>query len=459
MELVIGRGAWDRQRGAFPPWRQENCLLEESKVDPKQFNLLSRPPLVASFTWGSGPTHGVFQRPGLFNGDRFTISGSTVFREGASIGTIDGAGPAWWAAGNGELCFGRGQSAYSYNGTNVQAIAFPDGAQVRSGNWMARRFIFVRRDSGRFYWSALDDARTIDALNFATAESEPDDLYDIRKMGDVFVMLGAHSTESWVLTGDPDLPWSRVVQRTYLRGVRDTGCAEEVESTVYLISSDGMICLIQDAMTRISDSALEEKIRTSATAATYSFQYEGKPLFCVRLDAGTYVLDLTMGNQPVVFSTQGRAQWAPKCAINIGAEVLFGDDASGTVWVFDETSTTDSGNDQHQRIFSAGIPLNSQPQTVSNVVVTGNNGSAIVETGQAASPILEMRTSRDGGRSFTIWRASGWGAMGEYKRRARYGPCGMFGPPGFLAEFRMSACAPLRVDSVRANEILAGRGR
>jgi hypothetical protein len=458
MELTLARGANERTRGAFPPWRQENVLIEATKTDPKGFNILSRPPLAEANNWGTGPVQGIFQRPGLFGGDTFVVSGGTLYRNGVSEGAINGTGPVWWAGGNGELCVGRGQSAYSYNGTNLAAIAFPDGADVRSGNWMARRFIFVRKASGRFYWSDLDDARTVDALSFATAESEPDELYDIKKTGDVFAMMGAHSIESWVLTGDADLPWSRVTQRTFERGVRDTGCAEEIEGGVFFISDDGMVCALLDSTPRISDAALEEKIRQSSSATTFWFQYEGKTLLCLRLDAGTYVLDLAMDNLPSVFSTQGRDHWAPLCAANINAEPLFGDDTDGTVWSFDESSSTDSGNAEHPRVFSAGLALAKQPQPISNLIVSGNNGSAQVETGEAGDPILEMRYSRDAGRSWSDWRGARWGAMGEYKRRARFGTCGMFHPPGFLAEFRLLACAPLRIDSVRANESLAGRG-
>jgi hypothetical protein len=41
MDLVIGRGEWRRKRGAPVPWRQENCLLDEVKTDPKGWNILS----------------------------------------------------------------------------------------------------------------------------------------------------------------------------------------------------------------------------------------------------------------------------------------------------------------------------------------------------------------------------------------------------------------------------------
>jgi hypothetical protein len=459
MDLVIGRGAFDRHRGSFPPWQQENALLEPAKTDPKQYNLLSRPPLLAFLTRGTGPIHGMFQRLGLFGGSLFCVSGSTLYKDGTSLGTINGTGPVKWAGGNAELVVTRGQTAYSYNGTDLQAIAFPDGADVRSVHWMARWFVFIRKGSGRIYFSALDDARTIDGLNFFTAESEPDELFDIAKTGDVFALLGSNSIENWVLTGDPDLPWQKVAQRTFGYGVQDTGCVAEIEGTFYFIRSDGMVCMMQDAPVRISDASLDEKIRQSLTGSVYWFEYEGKPLLAIRIDAGTFVLDLALQNMPNTFSTMGRAQWAPKCAINVGSEPLFGDDTDGTVWKFDEASTTDSGNAEMRRTFSAGLALDDQPMPISNVIVTGNNGSALVETGEQATPLLEMRFSRDGGRTWSDWRASNWGAMGEYKRRARFGSCGMFAPPGFLAEFRMLACAPLRIDGVRANQSRAGRGR
>ena len=451
MDLVLGRGAWDRERGAFPPWRQENVLLEETKTDPKQYNLLSRPPLAQFYDWGSAPVHGLFYKPGLFGGAVFAIIGTDLYRDGVSLGTIDGTGPAWFAAGNSELCCGRGKSAYSYTEADgLDAIAFPDGAEVRSGNWMARRFIFVRKGSGRFYWSDLDDGRTIDGLSYATAEGEQDELLDIKKQGDVFWMLGTNTGEAWVLTGDSDLPWTRISQRVLGRGVQDTGCAEEIEGTIYFISSDGMVCVVQETAVRISDAALEEKIRQSTAGSTFWFQYEGKVLLGIRLDSGTYVLDLALGNQPVRFTTYGRTHWAPKCATMIGSEPLFGDDTDGVIWRFDEESTTDSGEETFSRVFS--FSLAGSALRIANVIIDGNSGSTLAETGASADPILEMHYSRDGGRTFGPWRGARWGRKGEYSRKARFGSCGQFTSPGFLAEGRMLACAPLRIGSIRANE-------
>ena len=458
MDLVLGRGAFTRQRGQWVPWEQVNTMLEATPSDPKQFNLLSRPPLTQTYAWGSGPVHGVFQKAGLFGGDVFALIGNTLYRQGVSLGTIDGTGPVSWAGGNGELCLTRGASGYSYDGATLQAIAMPGGFNVRAVHWSAGWFFWVRRDSGRFYWSNLNDGRTVGALAFATAESTQDELRDIKKTGDVFWMLGTNSGEAWVLTGDPDLPLTRQIQMYIERGVRDTGCAEEIEGTVYFISNDGMVCVIQGSAVRISDNGLDEKIRKSVSAQSFHYSYEGKVLFCMRLDSGTFALDLALNNQPLELQTYGRDNWAPKCAVNINAEPLFGDDTSGILWGFDPDSITDSGLSQFPRIFTAGLPLNTNAPIV-NVVVNGNSGETKALIGEASDPMLEMAFSRDGGKTYSPWRSSRWGQTGQYKRYARFGSCGMFSPPGFLAQFRMQACAPLRVANIRANESLAGRGR
>jgi hypothetical protein len=460
VDLVLGRGAFRRERGAFVPWRQKNCLLEPTPTDEKQYNLLSRPPLIEAHTWGAGPIHGTFQRDGLFNGDLFAVSGNELYRNGISLGAIDGTGPVSWAGGNAELVVTRGTTAYSYDGSSLAAIVTPDGFDVRAVNWVAGWFFYVRDGSGRFYWSDLNDGRTIDALSFANAESSQDNLLDILKVGDLFWMLGAASGEAWILTGDAELPVTRVAQRTLECGIRDTGCGREVENTVFFVSNDGMVRHIQEAAVRISDSGLEERIRQSATCETFYFSYEGKALFCLRLDSGTWALDLSMQNQPVELGTYGRSQWAPKCAVNVGADAYFGDDTDGTIWRFGTEDATDSGAEFMERIFTAGLPIPTQPLSISNVIVDGNTGATTVTdpAEQAAEPLLEMRHSRDGGYTFSPWRSASWGAQGERTRRARFGGCGMFAPPGFLAEFRFLPCVPLRVASVKANEPLSGRG-
>jgi hypothetical protein len=389
-DLVIGQGEWQRKRGSPVPWRMENCHLDEVKTDPKGWNILSRPPLVEGSTVGSGPMRGAIHKAGLFNGDTFWVSGGHLYRNSTDLGAIDGSGIPIFAAGDSELLVTCGASAWSFNGVNLAAVATPGGWNVNSVHWMARRFVYARAGSGRYYWSALDDGRTVDALDFANAESEPDELLDIAKNGDVFALLGTNSIESWVLNGDPELPWTRVSQRTFGRGILRSGLKAEIPDTnsFYFISNDQLVCRMESAPVRVGDVALEEKIKLAASHKVFSFQFEGKPFVVIRAEGvGTYVLDISNNHQPSLYSTSGQTNWAISSAVTFEGEPYFGDDTDGSVWRFDPDSTTDSGNVEMPRYFTAGYP---GTVSVSNVLAYGDNGSAQTETGEQGDPILEM---------------------------------------------------------------------
>lgn len=68
-------------------------------------------------------------------------------------------------------------------------------------------FIFTIKD-GRFFISAIDDT-AIDALDFATAEANPDGLVIGKALGQNAVLFGTRSIEFWTLTGAADFPFSR----------------------------------------------------------------------------------------------------------------------------------------------------------------------------------------------------------------------------------------------------------
>jgi len=74
-------------------------------------------------------------------------------------------------------------------------------------------------------------------------------------------------------------------------------------------------------------------------------------------------------------------------------------------------------------------------------------------------PQMEVRSSRDGGREWTIWRMAKLGRRGQYRKRPRWRMFGFFDAPGALFDFRVIDPAPLRVSAVLINEPIAGRQR
>jgi hypothetical protein len=462
MPEIIIPPANRRDSGNFPEFRIVNMLWEQTPTTERSVALLSRPPLIERTTVGNGPMYATIQKDGLFSGDLFTLSGDEFYRGSTLLGTIDGTGPASWASSAQEIIITRGATAYSYNGTNFVAIAFPDGADVRAVAEISGLFLYVRIGDGllggRVYWSSVNDGRTINALDYINAESEPDHLREIITVGDNAYLLGTESVEVHMLSGNPDAPLTRISQRGYSMGEIATGCAVEADNAVHLIGKDFIVYRLAEVGQRISDHGLEERIQASSSRLMFAFKWNGHLLICVRLDSGTWVYDLATGGQWTEMATYGRDAWAPICSADIEGVPIFGDDTEGTVWEFGGYDELDSGV-SFQRVFPAVFPLSGQPQSVYNVLIDHNPGSTELTTGQGSDPIINMRLSRDAGRTYSLWRSARLGRQGQTRRMARFGTCGMFDDPGAVFEFMVSDPYPLRISRVRVNDSMNGRGR
>ncbi len=454
-DIRYGLAAYRRDNGNMPEFRLVNMMVEKTPSSEGGVTLLSQPGLLASTAIGVGPVQGLFKRPGVFGGDTFALIGGNFYRGATLLGAVPGSGPASWAASAYEVVVTRGGAAYSYNGTDLAAIAFPDGASVTAVDFVGGLFLFARAGGHKWYWSAVLDARSVDALDFASAESSPDALLDIRAVGDVLYLLGETSVETWVLTGELNLPFNRVTQRIFSKGVIATACAEEVDNTLYYVGHDDSVYAVGDVPQRISDHGIEERVRESTTVQCFSYTYEGHSYFVVSLDSGNWPYDASTG-QWSERQTFGQSNWRAACAAMDGDIPLFGDSESGTIW---QHGGWVDGDVPLVRLFTAAFQIKGGAVAVDVIEVDANTGSTDDLAGQGADPVLEMRSSRDGGRTWSPWRSTALGKQGEARRRARFRRCGYFDAPGAMFEFRCSDPVPLRISAVRVNEAGGGRAR
>ena len=453
--IYFGKGAYRRTNGNLPELRLVNMYAESTPTE-SDVVLLGRPGLELSRTIGGGSIKGLFSQEGTFDGDLFAVSGSALYRGETLLGLIDGTGPVSFAASDLELVVTAGGTAYSYNGTNLAAIAFPDGANVAAVAFAAGLFLYARAESHRYYWSAVLDGRTVGALDYASAELRPDYLLDIQVVRGNPYLLGQQTIEPWFPTGVADLPFNRMDQRLMPRGVLAGGCAVEMDNTLFFIGNDGIVYRLGDVPDRISDHGIEERIEASSGASCYGFVHEGHSFFCIRLSSGTFTFDAATG-QWCEFASYGRDNFRARCAATSGRTVLLGDDSTGKVWTFTETPTDDGGT--LESLFTAGFPIKGGAQSINNVGVEANVGWTEFLAGQGENPVIEMRASRDAGATWGNWRSANLGAQGRYRTRARWTRLGMFDPPGGLMEFRITDPAPRRVSGVYVNEPGGGRGR
>ena len=120
----------------------------------------------------------------------------------------------------------------------------------------------------KFYW-ILPAETTIDPLNFASKESNPDNIVEMTTIGDQALISGAGSTENWYATGNFSAPFAPIEGRVYRRGCL-LGSAVAVKDSLCMIGDDGIVYAIgytwgdtsQYGVHRISTNGIEERIRT-----------------------------------------------------------------------------------------------------------------------------------------------------------------------------------------------------
>lgn len=451
-EIFYGRSAYNRTRGNLPELPLVNLFAEATPIDTTGIALQSRRGLVEESVVGSGPIRGAFQRDGALSGVRFAVSGTEVYAGATLLGTILGDGPVSFAATETEMLISAGGPLYRTDGVTLAAVVFPDGANVTAVKFLAGRFVAIKAGTQRFHWSAVLDGTSWDALDYASAENEPDRLLDLLVVDDSLVPLGSEGVEFWPRTGNADLPFSPTQQRVFEQGIIDTGCAVASDNSFFWIGNDGIVYRNGDVPQAIADDGIVERSKASATHSMFLIEDERHKFVCCRFDTSTMVYDITT-QQWCEFASFNLTNFRGRCAI---AGPIIGDDATGTMWSL--AGYLDAEGPMERRL-RGGVPLSGGSFSMDNVRVTANTGQTPHVEGDYTDPTIEMRFSTDYGQTWSDWDAESLGTQGSYRTLPEWRALGMGDAPGVLFEWRVSDPVDLRFSGALLNESGGGRSR
>lgn len=200
------------------------------------------------------------------------------------------SGPVSMAYGTSQLVIVDGANGY------VLALNTDVFTQITGDAWYGsdtvtfsdNYFIFVRPDTGQIYISAINDATTLDALDFATAESQPDNLVAVVASQRRLLLMGTLSTEVWFDSGASDFPFER--EGTTI----EVGClaphsVKVLDNTAFMVGCDrngsGSVYRLNGYQwVRVSTGAVEEALQAStdlSLATAYAYQDKGNTFYCI----------------------------------------------------------------------------------------------------------------------------------------------------------------------------------
>lgn len=443
-KLKYGISTYDRDRGNLPKLPVINMTAEESPIEESPV-LQSRPGLInTGTTLGAGPVKALFQIDGVLGGERYAVSAGRLYKNATDLGAIDGAGPTKIAGFENRLFACAGASVWDYDGTTLTTVATPGSFSVTSICIGTSRLIVINKDTGKFYWSdVLSDV--VDALSFATAENSPDKLKECLFIGDTLHLFGSETVEFWpASSADPNLPYMPLVGKTFQIGIRDTGCATGFATTFAWITNHNQIC-VGDPQNIVSNASLEEKLSQSVSASLWTFYLDSVEYLAVTLDDSTWVFSKRASTW-TTFESYGQTNWIPRCY----AGNVFGSGIDGRLVQW--SSTYDDFGDLLERRFRAGLPLTDGTIPLYLVALKTNPGQTSYLTGTYSDPTVELKYSKDGGETWSDYKAQSLGAAGKFRKLIRWTSLGFFGNPGLLLDFRVTDPVPFRVSDLTANE-------
>ncbi len=326
-------------------------------------------------------------------------------------------------------------------------IADPDLQPANSVDYL-NRYILFGHSSGRFSYSAINEATSIAALAYYTAEGKPDGMVRLKVVGNQVWLFGEETVEIWRLTNNADDPFERV-EGTYI----DIGCIAphsvvQVDQRLAWVASDYTVRIAAGYETQVVSThpvaaairALADPTAIEASVVTI----RGHRMLRLNSSAWTWVLDLTPGygtwhEEASVGSTRRRAAHG----VQFAGKYIVGDATANKLWELDENHGVDGDAPLMCRIVTA--PQHVYPGEVefNALYVDGIAGSGLNTPADPVTldPVIVTRDTDDGGSSWSNEIAMPLGRQGQTKTRAFATQLGTSGEDGRVFELTWDAAA------------------
>lgn len=431
MQILFGRQSDQARSKEVSTERAVNCFVDVEEDGAKnKFILYGTPGLDLFSAISTGRIRGASK----LGNDALIVSGSTLYKVDSlgvttSLGTISGSGQVYMArvGSNVSLVTRDTNDGYVSDGVTLAQITDPDWPTASHVTSLDGYAIYVRPDTGQFFISALLAPGDIDALDFATAESSPDNLLAVHVDHRDLLLFGEETIEVWFNSGNADFPFERRSGIIIERGCHDAGSiAKDDNSTLWLGDDLIIYRLTQFTPVRVSNSKVEADIAACRECdfEAWTYTYQSHKFYVLSFGSHTWVYDMLTG---VWHERQsfGKGRWRAAHHVMAFNKDIVGDFETGNLYSLNMDTYTENG-ETIERI-TRTPPIHAYPARISMASLTVDmEGGVGLTTGQGSVPQAMLRWSNDGGNTWSneLWREIG--RLGEYSARVKWTRLGSF---------------------------------
>lgn len=384
--------------------------------------------------------------PFFVNGnDLISVTASNTF---TSLGTIPGTGRVS-LANNGQflVVLIPGVSAFAFDNAANTLTQITDTDFIASDTVVFKDgfFVFSSSDGSVFFNSSLNDPFSYDALDFGTAEINPDKIVAVHVNHNELFVCGQETIELFQNVGGAGFPFQRIPGANVQKGVHAKFSIVEFDNT-FVFAGGGRN--EKTAIWKISGSSSAIKMSTDAIDTqiqkfneaeikdSFALTWSERGQFLVsftfestRIPSKTFVYNATasaLAGGSIWFEQQTGVddnRYRVQSIVRAFGKLLVGDQSTGIIGEIDQGTLTYYG----EPILRQSI---TSPFSADGVELFAGSFEATFQAGvgltNGLDPQVRLADSNDGGHTFKNERSRGIGKIGEYGQRAVWERQGSF---------------------------------
>ncbi len=471
-----------------------NLYPEIIPAEGKEAAFLQRcPGLRWLVTAGEGPVRGMWEY-----GDKlYVVSGVGFYRldpvvplddsglvaqyTATWLGMVSGTGPVSMADNGTQLFIAANGPSWIWNAKTLQFkkiidVDFPGAVTV---GFIDGYFVFNEPNSQRIWVTSLYDGTSIDPLDFASAEANPDNVVALIVDHNEIWVFGTQTIEVWTDIGNTDFPFQRIPGAYNEIGIGATYSVAKADNRLFWMGADARGRGVIYAATgyhgqRVSTHAVEWQIQSYgdiSDAVAYTYQQDGHTFYVISFPGANSGRGATWVYDVATNSWHERAGWVDgqfgrhrsNCQVAFNDQVLVGDYENGRVYKFDLDAYSDDtevqvwlrswraleqGKNNLKRTAHHNLQLDCETGTKAGDILTAFIGVLATEmqeilltedeahsllvneelrirTAGPTDPQVMLRWSDDGGHTWSNEHWRSMGRVGEYGFRTIWRRLGM----------------------------------
>lgn len=435
-----------------------NCAIEQLPEGSKGPALLTRTDGIDTWaTVGTGPVYAMLDALGSL----FVVSGTKLYEvddsgNATELGDIGSVTSIDMDANTDAVVVVNEPNGFYWDGATFGQITDVDFTALGAADveFVNNFLLFREPSSGVFFGSDLGSATSFDALNFATAEANPDELVGMKVDHVQPILFGKKSVEIWDNVPISGFPFQRSVNGYVEIGCFNGRSIAKCDNSVFWEANDYTVRRL-DGVTpvRVSTHGIEQLIRnaTISTANAFSYSQGGHLYYVISHNESTAVYDATTQKWHERQS-YGYDNWIAGCHASAYGMELVGSTQNGQIGRLTNEVFTEFGNTMvmswtYQPVYNSGRRAFHDSLEITMDVGVG------LTSGQGSDPQIMLEYSDDSGKTWVSLPNKSIGPIGEYRTEVKWSK---LGSTDSARVYRASVSDPVRVSVVDTQIVVRG---